>query len=232
MLGYGAKVLSAALSKGRQISAGQIANWQGASCQANTGMVGDLTWSGKTALSDKMCIPVIEDGDLRALRLEVPALAAPRQAASAPAAVQQTAAERQLEVARKVAEFFKSCSAVEYIDGQRIEAFTDRSNYDDQAKQYRLQHDVQRQRITDLKADKQNGAVARDNLSKEVDAAQSRGDELRAVCTAISDTLEASTKTFQTQLDKLMPQLAALVEVRLSLLALPALPAVRHAARN
>ena len=220
MLGYGAKVLSAALSKGRQISAGQIANWQGASCQANTGMVGDLTWSGKTALSDKMCIPVIEDGDLRALRLE------------APAAVQQTAAERQLEVARKVAEFFKSCSAVEYIDGQRIEAFTDRSNYDDQAKQYRLQHDVQRQRITDLKADKQNGAVARDNLSKEVDAAQSRGDELRAVCTAISDTLEASTKTFQTQLDKLMPQLAALVEVRLSLLALPALPAVRHAARN
>jgi hypothetical protein len=87
-------------------------------------MAGGLEWkdgfsAAKSRVSTKFCIPIIEGGKARAMRLLVPGDAPARKSkknGAAAGADSHTPLDKRLELARKVVGFYRQCSAVAHLE--------------------------------------------------------------------------------------------------------------------
>lgn len=114
VLGYGVHELAEKITQTNDDDT--FAEWRGdKACNDMSA----LTWT-KSRGENKLCIPILEGGMSRALRLDVPAPANAKPGAKTTAETRKVeAAALQIHIARSIVNFYKTCSAAVVLENAR-----------------------------------------------------------------------------------------------------------------
>lgn len=193
VLGYGVHELAEKITNNYDKT---FAEWRGDNaCSAMSA----LTWT-KSRGENKLCIPILEGDMSRALRLDVPAQANAKRGAKTTADTREEAAARQIQIAKRIVDFYKQCSAAVVLENAR------QTLLGTLELRKRDEEDLD-QRILHLKAEsKKLGTETKEEEKQHTQLRQKIGEHLEKnslqcqLTEALAEALRRRTKAFDDEL--------------------------------